>query len=117
MPICSLTARGVLSGGIGVVAALPLAWLAVRLSRGLMNMSTDRTLTDDDLAGALGTVITRIPAEGYGEVRVRLAGQDLKYAARSDVTLERGAQIFVVRPLSSTSDEVVGIDDPTPPLA
>lgn len=116
LPIDDDATRGWLSGGIGVLAALPLAWFAVRLSRGLMNMSTDRTLTDDDLAGALGTVITRIPADGFGEVRIRISGQDIKYSARSGTELARGAQIFVVRPLSSTAVEVVGIDDPAPPL-
>ena len=111
LPISDDATRGVVSGGIGVVAATPLAWFAIRFSRALMNMSTDRTLTDSDVAGALGSVVTRIPAEGYGEVRVRLGGQDIKYSARSDRALERGAQIFVVQALSSTSVEVVGIDD------
>lgn len=112
LPVEDDTTRGLLSGAIGVVAALPLAWFAVRFSRSLMNMSTDRTITDADVAGALGVVITRIPADGYGEVRIRLGGQDIKYSARSDRTLDRGAQIFVVQALSSTSVEVVGIDDP-----
>ncbi|WP_153505211.1 hypothetical protein [Cumulibacter manganitolerans] len=116
LPIPGDAVRAVLSAGIGLLGALPLAWFAVRLSRGLMNMRTDRTLSDDDVAGALGVVITRIPATGYGEVRVRLAGQDLKYSARSDVALERGAQILVVRALSSTAVEVVGLDEhPLPP--
>lgn len=111
LPFTSDTTRGVVSAAIGVVAALPLAWFAVRLSRGLMNMSTDRTPNDDDLAGALGVVITPIPADGYGEVRIRLGGQDVKYSARSEQPLARGSQIFVVHALSSTSVEVVGIDD------
>lgn len=112
LPIGDETTRGLLSGAIGVVAALPLAWFAVRFSRSLMNMNTDRTITDADVAGALGVVLTRIPAEGYGEVRIRLSGQDIKYSARSDRTVERGAEVFVVQALSSTAVEVVAIDDP-----
>lgn len=111
LPVDGEATRALLSGAIGVLAAIPLAWSAVRFSRALMNMRTDRTLTDDDLAGALGTVITRIPAEGYGEVRVQLGGQTLKYSARSDEPLERGAQIFVIRALSASAVEVVGIDE------
>ncbi|WP_134325053.1 hypothetical protein [Cumulibacter soli] len=91
----------------GLLLALPLAFGAVRLTRSLSNMRTDRTLTEDDLAGALGVVITPIPAAGYGEVRINLNGTDLKYSARADQPIASGTPIFVINALSATSVEVV----------
>lgn len=90
----------------GAVAAVPTAWLAARLSRAARDMRTDPTPTRDDLVGALGLVVTPVPAVGYGEVRVRLAGQPVKLNARADHPIPVGAQIFVVQALSETSVHV-----------
>ncbi|WBB73708.1 hypothetical protein O7602_29330 [Micromonospora sp. WMMD1128] len=90
----------------GALAAVPTAWLAARLSRAARNMRTDPTPTRDHLAGAVGLVVTPIPASGYGEVRVRLAGQPVKLNARADRPLAVGARIFVVEALSETSVHV-----------
>ncbi|WP_433284023.1 hypothetical protein [Micromonospora sp. CA-244673] len=90
----------------GVLAAVPTAWLAARLSRAARNMRTDATPTRDDLAGAIGLVVTPVPANGYGEVRVRLAGQPVKLNARADGPIPVGARIFVVEALSETSVHV-----------
>lgn len=96
-----------LSGGIGLVGAIPISWGAIRLTRGLMNMRTDPTLNETALVGALGTVVTPISANGYGEVRIGVQGNDLKYAARSATPLAIGTPIYVVEALSPTSVEVV----------
>ncbi|MEV4117392.1 hypothetical protein [Micromonospora sp. NPDC049645] len=90
----------------GVLAAVPTAWLAARLSRAARNMRTDPTPTRDDLVGALGLVVTPVPVDGYGEVRVRLAGQPVKLSARADQPIPVGAQVFVVQALSETSVHV-----------
>ncbi|WBB78332.1 hypothetical protein O7606_19150 [Micromonospora sp. WMMD882] len=90
----------------GVVAAVPTAWFAGRLSRAARDMPTDATPTRHHLVGALGLVVTPIPTSGYGEVRVRLAGQPVKLNARADRPLPVGAQIFVVEALSETSVHV-----------
>ncbi len=100
-----------LSTVVGVVGALPLAYGAVRLTSGLIRMRTDPTLTEEGLPGALGTVITPIPAVGFGEVRIRVAGQDLKYSARSHTPLPIGTPIFVSEALSATLVEVVSTAD------
>ena len=68
----------------GVLAAVPTGWLASRLARAARNMRTDATPTRADLVGALGVVVTPIPADGYGEVRIRLGGQPVKLNARAD---------------------------------
>ncbi|GAA2185467.1 hypothetical protein GCM10009848_15200 [Micromonospora lupini] len=90
----------------GLLAAVPTAWLASRLSRAARNMRTDPTPTRDDLVGALGLVVTPVPVNGYGEVRVRVAGQPVKLNARADQPIPVGAQIFVVQALSETSVHV-----------
>lgn len=95
----------------GLVLAVPIAYGAIRLTRSLSNMSTDRTLTDADLIGALGVVISPIPPAGYGEIRVRLNGTDLKYAARAETPLPSGTPIYVITALSPTAVEVVSTAD------
>lgn len=95
----------------GLVLAVPLAYGAIKLTRSLSNMTTDRILTDSDLVGALGVVITPIPPTGYGEVRVRLNGTDLKYSARADRPLPTGTPIFVINALSPTAVDVISTGD------
>ena len=92
---------------VGLAVAVPLAWAAVRLSRGLKNMPTQPTLTRHDLAGAQGVVVSAVPSPGFGEVRLVVAGQQLKFSARSDVPLPTGTPVYVVVALSETAVEVV----------
>lgn len=91
----------------GLVAALPVGWLATRFTRGLSNMNTDKTLESSDLIGATGVIVTRVPTEGFGEVRLAVAGQHLKYYAKSDSALAVGTSVFVVEAPSDTSVFVV----------
>jgi membrane protein implicated in regulation of membrane protease activity len=91
----------------GLAVAVPLAWAAVRLSRGLRDMPTTETLTRHHLVGAQGVVVSAVPSPGYGEVRLALAGQQLKFSARSDVPLPAGTPVYVVEALSDTAVEVV----------
>lgn len=91
---------------IGVVAAVPIAWFTARLSRAARDMPTDPTPTREHLVGAIGRVVTPIPANGYGEVRVHVSGQPMKFNARADRPLPAGAQVFVVESLSETSVHV-----------
>ena len=67
------------------------------------NIPTDATPTDADLVGVLGVVVTPIPAQGYGEVRVTLGGQPVKVSARADSPIPLGTQIMVISALSDTS--------------
>ena len=100
---------------VGLAVAIPLAWAAIRLSRSLQNMPTQETLTRDHLVGAQGVVISSVPAAGFGEVRLVLAGQQLKFSARSDVPLPTGTPVYVTEALSDTAVEVVSTaPDPLP---
>ncbi len=91
----------------GLVVAVPLAAAAVRLSAGLRDMPTEPTLTSSHLLGAQGVVVSRVPADGLGEVRLSVAGQQLKYHARSDVPLPAGTPVYVVDTPTETSVHVV----------
>jgi hypothetical protein len=100
---------------VGLAVAIPLAWAAVRLSRSLQNMPTQETLTRDHLVGAQGVVVSSVPAGGFGEVRLALAGQQLKFSARSHVPLPTGTPVYVTETLSDTAVEVVSTaPDPLP---
>lgn len=103
--------RVLISAVIGLAGALPIAWGAVKLSRGLNNMNTDKTLTDSDALGALGVVVTSIPANGLGEVLLTLGGQHLKYNARSHTPLASGTPVYVVDIPTPTSVEVISTAD------
>jgi membrane protein implicated in regulation of membrane protease activity len=95
---------GLLAGVVvGLLAAVPTAWFAVRLGRWAMSMRTDPTPTSADLVGTTGVVVTPIPVDGYGEVRVTLAGQPVKLYAKADHPLPRGAHVFVIATPSPTS--------------
>lgn len=88
---------------IGVVAGVAAGWLTWKLSRALMRDQGDAAPRGGDLVGISGSVVTAIPAEGYGEVLVHLAGQPLKLAAKCSVPLARGAEVWVEATLSATS--------------
>jgi membrane protein implicated in regulation of membrane protease activity len=100
---------------VGLAVAIPLAWAAVRLSRSLQNMPTQETLTRHHLVGTQGVVVSAVPAAGYGEVRLLVAGQPLKLFARSDVPLAAGTPVYVTDTISDTAVEVVSTaPDPLP---
>lgn len=94
---------GAAATAIGVVAGVAAGWLAYRLSRALMRDDADAVPRGGDLVGSSGSVVTAIPAQGYGEVLVYLAGQPLKLAAKCSVPVARGAEVWVEASLSATS--------------
>jgi membrane protein implicated in regulation of membrane protease activity len=96
----------------GFIAAVPAGWLADRLVGAAMNLPTDATPTSDDLLGTTGVVITPVPVNGYGEVRLAVGGQLAKFHARSDVPLPLGTRVFVIGVPSPTSVLV----EATPPI-
>lgn len=97
------TVATVASTLVGVCAAVPTAWLTMRLARAARRMRTDATPTRTDLLGRIGVVVTPIPANGYGEIRISLGGQPVKLNARAERPVSLGAQVFVVEATSDTS--------------
>lgn len=104
------TSAAVVATLFGAAAGVPAAWLANRLMDVAMRMNTDATPSSSDLVGATGVVIRSVPAGGYGEVRLSVAGQPMKFNARADQPLARGTSIFVIEVPSPTSVLV----EPTP---
>lgn len=92
--------------GAGAVAGVGAGWVTYRFSRALMRDRTSSAPRGGDLVGSSASVVTAIPAEGYGEVLVYLAGQPLKLAARSHGPVARGADVWVEASLSATSVQV-----------
>jgi membrane protein implicated in regulation of membrane protease activity len=88
---------GALSAG-GVMGAAALA-----MSRSLLRMRTDATPRTSDLVGTIGTVVTRIPDDGLGEIAVTHAGHRVKLHARADAALSAGTAVVVVDVTSPTS--------------
>ncbi|MCX5558688.1 hypothetical protein [Streptomyces sp. NBC_00038] len=88
---------------VGIGAGAGAGWLTWRFSRALMRDDPAATPRGTDLVGSSGSVVTPIPADGYGEVLVYLAGQPLKLAAKSPLPVARGTEIWVAESLSPTS--------------
>ncbi|CAM3308310.1 NfeD family protein [Stackebrandtia soli] len=109
----SSSVRAFIGVGIGLLFAVPAAWLTWRLTRAAMHMPTDTTPDQDSLLGTIGVVVTPITAERPGEVRVLLAGQPVKLRARAETPMEQGTQVFVIEAESATT---VLVEPTTPAL-
>ncbi|MGW0821652.1 hypothetical protein [Streptomyces sp. NPDC002845] len=94
------------AAAVGVPAGVATGWLTYRLSRALLSDRSGAAPREDDLIGTSGSVVTAIPADGYGEVLVHLGGQPVKLAAKSPVPVARGAEVWVERALSRTAVSV-----------
>ncbi|EPD62283.1 MULTISPECIES: hypothetical protein [unclassified Streptomyces] len=95
---------------VGALSGVGTAWLTYRFSRALMRDRTAVAPTGNDLVGTSGSVVTAIPADGFGEVLLQLAGQRLKLAARSATPVARGAEVWVEAAPSATSVLVRPVD-------
>ncbi len=103
----ALTGGGVVSVVIalvaGVAVAIPATWATMALARGAERLRTDATPTRADLVGRIGVVVTPIPEQGYGEVRISIGGQPVKLNAKSDKPVALSARVFVVEAPSDIS--------------
>lgn len=90
---------GVLVGlGVGAIVTITTVKL-----RQLGDSGGPRT---ESLVGTTGTVISDIPAEGYGEVSISAHGNLHKLNARSTVPVGQGTEVTVTDVLSPTSVRV-----------
>ncbi|MFE1250587.1 hypothetical protein [Streptomyces sp. NPDC058766] len=105
--VLGTTGTGALGAALaGVPAGVLTGWFAYRLSRALMDGSSGTAPRDEDLIGVSGSVVTAIPAGGYGEVLVRRAGQPVKLSAKCQVAVARGAEVWVEQALSQSAVSV-----------
>lgn len=87
---------------LGLVAATAVGTATAFATRALLG-STLAPVRSSDLYGVFGTVVTRIPAGGYGEVRVPQAGSLVKLSAKAAQPLAAGTAVYVTEVLSATS--------------
>lgn len=91
---------------VGLVAGVFAAWGATALTRWLKRSEEHSTFKSHSMVGATARVITDIPAGGFGEVRILGSGQSRKRAARSDVPIQAGTEVWVSAIVSPTAVEV-----------
>lgn len=98
------TGTGAVGGAsAGLAAGFGFGAIAFVLTRSLMNMGTDETVRVADLVGKSGTVVTRIPGNGYGEVAVVHLGHRLKLNAKAPHAIPTGTSVVVVEVASPSS--------------
>ena len=86
----------------GVVIGALVGWAMAKLRDG----GDDSTVRSAELVWKEGTVVSAIPAEGYGEISVVVAGHLTKLNARAPEPLPAGTPVIVTGVLSPTSVSV-----------
>jgi membrane protein implicated in regulation of membrane protease activity len=97
------------TGVVGVVAGLLVGWFAAWLTRVVKHGGSDATPTTGDAIGRDATVLTSIPADGFGTVKVVLGGHSLRYNARAEEPIEAGTPVHVTGVLSPTAVTVAPV--------
>lgn len=88
---------------VGVAAGVAFGWLASWLTGLVKGGGSDGTPSPEDALGRDATVVTGIPADGFGVVRVLVGGHVLRLNAKADLPLEAGADVHVTSVLSPTA--------------
>lgn len=88
---------------VGVVAGLAFGWFAAWLTRLVRGGGSEDLPAAEDVVGHDAEVLTDIPADGFGVVRVHLGGHDLRRNARADEPVAVGTPVHVTRVLSPTA--------------
>lgn len=94
----------------GLASGLAVGGVALVMTKSLMNMPTDEPVRSSGLMGRTGTVVTRIPEDGYGEISVTYAGHYMKVSARAAEPIPAGVRV-VVTDVTSASSVVVKRDE------
>lgn len=94
------------SVGLGVGAGVLVGGFATWLTRLLRGGATDDTPRTGDVIGYDGTVVSSIPADGFGVITVSLGGHLTRFNARCSEPVSAGAAVTVVGVLSPTAVSV-----------
>lgn len=95
---------------VGAVVGMTLGWGAGRLTRLLRRQGSGAAPSTSSLVGAEALVLTAIPDQGYGQVRLRHGGHTMTLNAKAPVPLDAGMRVWVSGVLSATSVEVLPVD-------
>ncbi|WP_435769583.1 hypothetical protein [Nocardioides sp. SYSU DS0651] len=98
--------------GVGAVAGVTVGWFAGWLTGLLKEGPSDATVSVGDSVGKVGQVVTDVPGDGFGVVRVSVGGHTLRLNARADVPLPAGTEVSVAGVLSPTAVHVVAVWKP-----
>lgn len=93
---------------VGVVAGTVVGWFAAWLTRLLRDDDT-AAVSIDSTVGHEGDVVTGVPGDGFGVVRVLVAGHALRLNARADRPIEAGTRVHVTGVLSPTAVTVAPV--------
>lgn len=88
---------------VGLGAGVVVGWLAWWLTKLVKDGGSDATLTADDALGRSGRVITAIPADGFGAVRLMIGGHSVQLNAKAETPVPPGTEVHVTRILSPTA--------------
>ena len=94
---------------IGAGSGFVVGWFAWWLTRLLKDGDSDGTVAISDSVGMVARVVTAIPGEGYGVVRVVVGGHPLRLNASAHQPIEAGAEVNVTGVLSPTAVRVTEI--------
>jgi hypothetical protein len=93
----------------GAVAGGLFGWLAAWLTKVVRRSESGHTPTTADAVGLDATIVSAIPADGFGVVTVRVAGHLLRCNARAEVALEPGTPVHVTSALSPSAVSVAPV--------
>ena len=103
------TANGaspLVASGFGVLAGLVVGGGAFFGMRAMQGAESPESAVSESAVGTHGVVLTTIPADGYGTIRIRLGGHSTPMNATSDQEIKTGAPIVVAAALSPTAVKV-----------
>ncbi|MFV0407749.1 MAG: hypothetical protein ACK5LN_13175 [Propioniciclava sp.] len=91
---------------VGVAIGIALGFGAGKLTQVLRRQGSGEAPSTETLVGREARVITAIPSDGYGQVRLTDGAHTRTLNAKSPVALESGARVWVSGVLTPTSVEV-----------
>lgn len=98
--------------GLGAAGAVVVGASAFLLGRAVVGEGVPPP-TGAALYGVFGSLVTGVPAGGYGEVAVVVHGTRRKLSARAEQALPAGTPVYVLEVLSETSVLVAPADPRT----
>ncbi|MFD1825154.1 MULTISPECIES: NfeD family protein [Mumia] len=96
---------------VAVVSGVLVAWFAGWLTGLVRGGGSDATPSVADSIGRSGRIVSEVPADGYGLVRVAVGGHTLQLNARSVRPLDAGAEVHITEVLSPTAVIVAPVWD------
>ncbi|MFA6432803.1 MAG: hypothetical protein WCV82_03270 [Candidatus Paceibacterota bacterium] len=100
-------ARAAAATGIGFIPGFIMAFVAWLMAYVMFKQQINSSLRPGQVLGAHGTVVTRIPAGGLGEVNIKVNGQILPYTAIVEEGADQIAAGIQIRVIQDLGDKVV----------